>query len=142
MRHRRTRVEDYLAAIDGLSWESKSHRVKTGAIAEHMQLSKGTVSSVLKELDQQGWIELVPYEGACLSETGRQLARRTLRRSRLLQYFLNHTLHFDWEEASDEAWRLELGASDELIHRIERYLNMPTCTPHGTLIPRADGTLP
>lgn len=49
-KNRRTRREDYLSVVDNICEESDQERAGTGAIAQRVGVSKGTVSSVLKEL--------------------------------------------------------------------------------------------
>ena len=136
---RRTRREDYLAAIESVCEATESLRASTGAIAEQVGVSKGTVSSVLKELADDQLVDLVPYEGAKLTEQGRRLARRIVRRYRLLELFLSQTLSVDWDVVADDAWRLEPGASEELIERIDAFLKQPAYDPRGEPIPRFDG---
>lgn len=139
---RRTRVEDYLAAIDQICEESGLNRASTGAIARTIGVSKGTVSSVLKELAQNGLVDHVPYEGAILSDTGQKQARLVIRRSRLIELFLSKTLGVNWETVADEAWCLEPVTSDNLIELMNAFLGHPEFDPHGDPIPRIDGTLP
>ena len=141
-RIRRTRVEDYLAAIDQVCEDGNLDRARTGVVAKTIGVSKGTVSSVLKELADAGFIDLAPYEGAKLTEQGRQRARRVLRRYRLMELFLSRTLGVAWEAVAEEAWSLEPAASDRLMELIDSLLARPEFDPHGNPIPRADGTLP
>lgn len=139
---RRTRPEDYLAAIETLAEQAESSRATTGNIAQQIDVSKGTVSGVLKELADQGLVDLIPYEGAMLTEVGRKRARYTVRRQRLLEFFLNQSLGIGWESVAEEAWRLEPGASEKLIERIDAALDHPEYDPQGDPIPRPDGSLP
>lgn len=140
--NRRTRTEDYLAAIDHICREQRSDRAGTGAIAAVVGVAKGTASSVLKSLAEQGLIDLLPYAGSKLTTTGEQRARRIVRRYRLLEMFLMRTLDMDGERSADDAWSLEPGASDALVEQIDQFLRHPEFNPSGVPIPSADGLLP
>lgn len=140
--HRRTRTEDYLAAIDRLCARRHADRATTGDIAAAVGVAKGTASGVLKSLAEQGLIDLLPYTGARLTDDGMKLARRVVRRHLLLEMFLGQTLHISRERLPDEAWSLEPGTSDELLEHIDRFLKHPDFNPLGDPIPRVDGSLP
>ena len=47
-----------------------------------------------------------------------------------------------WDKVHDEAEKLEHSSSDELINRIEEYLDYPESDPHGYPIPDRKGKLP
>src|SRR5687768_14880795 len=97
---------------------------------------------MLKALKESGLAEYTPYEGVCLTDAGRALALRVLRRHRLIELFLFQTLQLPWDEVHAEAENMEHAVSEHLIDRIDEYLNFPTTDPHGDPIPRADGTVP
>lgn len=139
---RRTRTEDYLAAIESICAAPDCERATTSAVAREIGVTTGTASSVLKSLAADGLVDLVPYGGAALTELGRQRARRMTRRCQILAVLLCQMLNFDADEATDEAWRLERAASDNLIDRIDEYLGQPAADATGQVIPRADGSLP
>src|SRR4029453_9245199 len=84
----------------------------------------------------------IPYEGARLTDKGRVLALRVLRRHRLIELFLVKTLNLNWDEVHEEAENMEHAVSDLLIDRIDAFLGCPASDPHGDPIPRADGTVP
>jgi DtxR family Mn-dependent transcriptional regulator len=77
-----------------------------------------------------------------LTDAGRALALRVLRRHRLIEHFLAQTLNLSWDEVHEEAEHMEHAVSDRLIDRIDEFLGFPTNDPHGDPIPKADGTLP
>ena len=83
----------------------------------------------------------MPYEGARLTDAGRTLALRVLRRHRLIELFLVRTLNLTWDEVHEEAENMEHAVSDLLIDRIDAFLGYPATDPHGDPIPKADGTV-
>lgn len=139
---RRTRVEDYLGAVEQICEERGLERASTGSVAELLGVAKGTASSTLQQLANDGLVDHLAYEGVCLTDQGRQRARLVLRRRRLLELFLSKTLGAAWENVTDEAWRLEPAASEQLIELVDTFLNRPSFDPHGDPIPKANGTLP
>src|SRR4051812_38433154 len=96
---------------------------------------------MLKTLSESGLAEYIPYEGARLTDPGRTLALRVLRRHRLIELFLVRTLKLTWDEVHEEAENMEHAVSDLLIDRIDAYLGYPATDPHGDPIPKADGTV-
>jgi len=133
-------VENYLKTVLQLAVQSGSDWVSTGQIATAMEVSPGTVTSMLKTLSESQLAEYKPYSGVKLTSQGRALAVRMLRRHRLLELFLVRTLNLTWDQVHDEAERMEHAVSDELIDRVDEYLGNPEVDPHGDPIPAADGT--
>jgi DtxR family Mn-dependent transcriptional regulator len=130
-------VEDYSKAIFTL--ESRSQEpVSTNALAERLAITAGSVSAMLKKLDELGLITRVPYRGARLTPEGRRLALEVIRHHRLLESFLAEALGMPWDRVHDEAEILEHVLSDDLEELIARKLGNPTVDPHGDPIPSAD----
>ena len=134
-------IENYVKTIFQVSVESGGQPAATGKLAEALNVSPGTVTSMLKTLADSGLAEYTPYEGVRLTEAGRSLALRVVRRHRLIELFLVHTLGLNWDEVHEEAENMEHAVSDFLVDRMDEYLGNPECDPHGDPIPRADGTL-
>lgn len=135
-------VEDYLKSILCLQQgESPSDLVGMGEIASAMGVAPGTVTSMVKSLEKDGFVAYAPYAGVRLTEHGRRLALRVLRRHRLVELFLVDVLGLDWSEVHAEAEQLEHAISDKLIDRIDARLGHPTTDPHGDPIPDAEGRL-
>lgn len=134
-------VENYLKAILQIGIRTQVDWVLTGQLATALHVSPGTVTSMLKSLAEAGLVEYRPYEGAQLSEAGRKLALRMLRRHRLLELFLVKTLNLTWDQVHDESENMEHAVSDELIERIDEFLGRPETDPHGDPIPSADGQM-
>ncbi|MFN0051261.1 MAG: metal-dependent transcriptional regulator [Planctomycetales bacterium] len=134
-------VENYLKAILQLLIATKSDSVSTGQIASAVEVSPGTVTSMLKTLAESGLATYKPYEGVSLTHAGRNLAMRMLRRHRLLELFLVKTLDLTWDQVHEEAEHMEHAVSDMLIDRIDEFLGRPDCDPHGDPIPSAEGRM-
>jgi DtxR family Mn-dependent transcriptional regulator len=124
-------IEDYSKAIYTL--ESRAEEpVSTNALAERLELTTGSVSGMLKKLDELGLISHVPYRGVRLTPEGRKLALEVIR------HHLAEALHMPWDRVHDEAEVLEHVLSEELEALIADKLGNPTIDPHGDPIPSAD----
>lgn len=130
-------MEDYCKAIFTL--ESRTREaVATTALAERLSITPGSVSAMLRKLDELELIERVPYRGVRLTERGRRVALEVLRHHRLLELFLAETLEMPWDRVHAEAEVLEHVISEDLEQLIAAKLGDPTLDPHGDPIPTAD----
>lgn len=132
-------VEDYVKQIYLEQQRTGGEVAAMGRLAEAMQVTPGTATSMMKTLAKAGLVDYQPRNGAGLTENGRQLALHILRRHRLLELFLVQTLGLDWAEVHDEAERLEHVISDRLLKRIDEHLDHPRVDPHGDPIPSPRG---
>jgi DtxR family Mn-dependent transcriptional regulator len=130
-------IEDYSKAIFAL--ESRSEEpVSTTALAERLGITPGSVSAMLKKLDELGLTTHVPYRGVRLTADGRRLALEVIRHHRLLESFLADALGMPWDRVHAEAEVLEHVLSEDLEELIAAKLGHPTVDPHGDPIPSAD----
>ena len=134
-------MEDYIKAIYVIQNET-GDRVATSALAESLDVTPPTVSSMLKKLEERGLADREEYNGVTLTEEGELVALEILRHHRLLESFLTEQLDYDWADVHEEADRLEHHVSDELAARIAEALGNPGVDPHGDPIPDADLRLP
>jgi DtxR family Mn-dependent transcriptional regulator len=130
-------VEDYSKAIYALEARSDDP-VSTNALAERLGVTPGSVSAMLRRLDELGLITYVPYRGVRLSDDGRRIALEVIRHHRLLESYLAEALGMPWDRVHDEAEILEHVLSDDLEELIAAKLGNPTVDPHGDPIPSAD----
>lgn len=130
-------MEDYLKVIYELQLEGDG-RVSTSAIAEQMEVTSPTVTSMLEKLEARELVDREKYAGVRLTPEGEQVALEVIRHHRLLETFLTEHLDFDWSDVHDEADRLEHHISEELEERVAARLDDPTVDPHGAPIPSAD----
>ena len=132
-------VENYVKTIYQIVAGQAGRPATTGELATALDVSPGTVTSMLKTLDAARLATHRPYEGVALTEAGRVLALRVIRRHRLIELFLLRTLDMTWDEVHDEAEHMEHAVSDLLVDRIDAFLGHPDVDPHGDPIPRGDG---
>ena len=132
-------AENYLKAIYHL--QRHHPKVKTKAIAEQLNVSQPSVSSMLQSLAASGLVEHQPYKGTSLTVAGTKEALMVIRKHRLIEMFLVETLGYAWDEVHEEAEQLEHSVSDLLAQRIDEFLGSPQFDPHGDPIPTADGQI-
>ena len=131
-------VGDYLKAI----WEvGGSGAASTKDVADRLSVAPASVTNMFARLQEMGLAKYERYQGASLTEVGREEALRLLRRHRLIETFLLEHLGYSWEEVHEEAERLEHAVSDGFTERLAEFLGHPDRDPHGDPIPAADGTL-
>lgn len=131
-------VENYLKAIYKLL-EKGGKSVTTTAIAERMYIKAATVTEMIQKLADKKLIHYEKYQGVTLTEKGKTIAVNIIRKHRLWELFLVEKLHFKWDEVHEIAEQLEHVQSDELVDRIDAFLNYPKADPHGDPIPNAKG---
>ena len=132
-------TEDYLKNIYHL--EEIGKNVSTSVLAKHLKIGDGSVTDMVKKLSEKRLINYEPYRGVTLTNRGRRLALKTVRRHRLWEMFLVRFLGYSWDEIHDEAELLEHVTSDELERRLDKALGCPKVDPHGAPIPTTDGEL-
>lgn len=127
-------IEDYAKAIHALA-ERSERPVGTSALADRLGVTPGTVTAMLKRMDEMGLIEHEPYRGATLTAAGERVALEVIRHHRLLESYLAEALGMPWDRVHAEAEVLEHYISEELEDRIATALGDPLRDPHGDPIP-------
>ncbi|MFW6434958.1 MAG: metal-dependent transcriptional regulator [Halovenus sp.] len=127
-------MEDYLKTIYEHQRETEGP-VSTSAIAESMNVTPPTATSMMEKLQDRGFVEREKYKGVRLSEEGETIAIEVIRHHRLLETYLTEKLGFDWAEVHEEADRLEHHISEQFERRVAAKLGEPDVDPHGDPIP-------
>jgi DtxR family transcriptional regulator, Mn-dependent transcriptional regulator len=127
-------VENYLKAILVRSSDAGSV-VSTGALAEALRVTPGTITTMVKSMASRGLLEHQPREGVRLTPEGRSHALAVVRKHRLVETFLVQVLKMDWKEVHEDAEALEHAISDRVLLKIDALLGHPATDPHGDPIP-------
>jgi DtxR family transcriptional regulator, Mn-dependent transcriptional regulator len=130
-------MEDYLKAIYHLQ-QRTDDRIRTSAIAEKLDVTSPTVTSMIEKLEERGLVDREKYRGVTLTDEGEAVALEVVRHHRLLESYLTEHLDYDWAEVHEEADRLEHHISENFEARVAAALDEPTVDPHGSPIPGAD----
>lgn len=132
--------ENYLKAIFHLERET-SEEVSTKAIAEKMSTKPSSVTDMVQKMAEKNLLIYKRYKGVLLTDNGRKSAANVIRKHRLWEVFLVEKLDFQWDEVHEIAEQLEHIQSDELIQRLDNFLENPDFDPHGDPIPDKNGVI-
>ena len=115
----------------------------TGALAEALGVSPGTVTATIKRLADRGLADHKPYRGVELTPSGRRAAVSAIRRHRIVERFLSDMLGYAWNEADRLAGTIEHDLPQEVEDRLFVALHRPATCPHGFPIPEPEvGDIP
>jgi DtxR family transcriptional regulator, Mn-dependent transcriptional regulator len=104
-------------------------------IAERLSQSGPTVSQTVARMERDGLMRVEGDRQLSLTETGRMLAMRVMRKHRLAECLLVGVIGLPWEEVHIEACRWEHVISDSVERRLVELLDYPVRCPHGNIIP-------
>ena len=132
-------VEEYLETMLGLDEEGVP--VIQARIAERLGRAAPSVSEMLDRLTDDGY---VTREGRRLSltESGRSLAEKVVRKHRLAERLLVDVIGLEWHKVHHEAGRWEHVISDDVEARLIELLGDPATCPHGNPIPGSHSPAP
>lgn len=112
----------------------ESRQLRTTDIAKSLGVRPATVTEVLQNLHLKGLMSYRRYRKIEITELGAQVARKLLRRHRVLEVYFADILKCGPKEACMEASRLDFHFSDRTINAICRIYGHPNVCPCGKLI--------
>ena len=104
-------------------------------IAERLHQSGPTVSQTVARMERDGLLTVEGDRHLELSEKGRQLATRVMRKHRLAERLLTDIIGLEIEYVHEEACRWEHVMSEQVERRLVELLQHPTESPYGNPIP-------
>ncbi|MBO0823242.1 MAG: metal-dependent transcriptional regulator [Actinobacteria bacterium] len=107
-------------------------------IAERLSQSGPTVSETVARMERDGLVRVDGGRKLTLTEAGRKLSTRVMRKHRLAECLLVSVIGLPWEEVHIEACRWEHVISDNVERRLVELLDYPVRCPHGNVIPGLD----
>jgi DtxR family Mn-dependent transcriptional regulator len=107
-------------------------------IAERLSQSGPTVSQTVARMERDGLVKVQGDRHLELTDSGRHLATRVMRKHRLAECLLVNVIGLPWEDVHIEACRWEHVMSEEVERRLVALLDSPTTCPHGNPIPGLD----
>jgi DtxR family Mn-dependent transcriptional regulator len=117
--HKHTpQTEEYLEAL--VRFKDKGKDASVSALSLELNVSKASVSEMLKKLTEKGLVQFSPYSTPTLTEKGEKEGRRILRKHKVIERFLT-LLGVPKSKIHDEACILEHAVSDEVEEAIERF---------------------
>jgi DtxR family Mn-dependent transcriptional regulator len=131
--------ENYLKALYTLHQISTD--ISVSDLGQLLEVSKPTVSDMVKKLEVKGWVAYEKYKPLQLTDLGEKVAALVIRKHRLSEMFLVQVMGFGWEEVHDVAEELEHIRSEKLFDRMDELMGFPSEDPHGSPIPDKEGNL-
>ena len=130
--------ENYLKAIYHLA-QTERDGISTNAISERLETKPSSVTDMVQRLAEKKMLTYKKYKGTKLTKEGEKFAVTIIRKHRLWETFLVNKLGFNWDEVHEIAEQLEHIRSEELIDRLDAFLDYPKNDPHGDPIPDQEG---
>lgn len=132
-------VEDFLKAV--FSLQEQDERVSTNTLRDALNITAPSVTDMAQRLVAAGLVDYQKYRGVLLTDAGREIALRVIRRHRLIELYLVRELGYELRDVHGEAERLEHAVSDHFVEALARKLGQPHVDPHGDPIPSAEGVI-
>jgi len=126
--------EDYLRGIFHLMEDEGI--VRSVDLADYLNITKPSVSGMLKELNKEGLVEYRKYSKLKFTSKGHRIAQKLTFKHRIIESFLKNMLHINLGNIHEEAHRLEHAFSDEAVEKLKKLLGNPKEDPHGKPIPK------
>ena len=122
-------VEDYLEAIWNL--EKKKGYIKVKDIAKRLDVSRPSVSEMIKKLAENDYIVYEKYGGIVFTGKGKKLAQEIKRRHSLFVEFLK-IIGVSEENAQKDACKLEHDVSHETISCLLEFVEFINLLPESS----------
>ena len=131
-------VDDYLETIWFLAFPIGEYRpvatetpTLASRVAEMLGVSRASAGEMLKRLEKDGLVERGEHKEAILTEQGRQIAERVVRKHRIIERLLTDFMGYTAAEAHVQADLLGNTFTEDMVERIEKQLGNPDRCPHG-----------
>ncbi len=126
-------IEEYLEVLYRNG--SNGEQVSTTTLSKDLGIAPGSVTQMLKKLENLGYINYTPYKGATLTDEGMKIAQKITRKHRILEKFLLDVLKVKEENVHEQACEMEHTLSDEAERALCTMLNHPDLCPDNNIIP-------
>ena len=126
-------TEMYLRTI--LELEEEGVLPLRARIAERLDQSGPTVSQTAARMERDDLLHVAGDRHLELTDKGRRLATRVMRKHRLAECLLVDVIGLEWEQVHAEACRWEHVMSEAVERRVLELLRNPTKSPYGNPIP-------
>lgn len=132
-------IQEYLETIYKLS--NDNERVKTTSISKELKIAPGSVTQMIKKLEDIGYVDYSQYKGVKLTKDGFNEAEKVVRKHRLLERFLNDILKLKKNSIHEQACEMEHSLSDDAERALCQVLEYPDKCPGESPIPACDFSL-
>lgn len=128
--------ENYLKAI--YKMEEKLQKVSVTSLSKHFNVSKSTVSNMIKKLVFMNLIDSKAYKPILLTRDGKKAAVEIITKHRLIELYLVNKMQFDLDEVHEIAEEIEHIKNTKFFIRMQEILGDVTLDPHGSVIPKCN----
>ena len=128
--------ENYLKMIYKL--EEKSQKISVTSLSKHFNVSKSTVSNMIKKLVVMNLIDSKPYKPIILTKLGKKSALEIISKHRLIELYLVKKMQFSLDEVHEIAEEIEHIKNAKFFNRMKEILGDVHIDPHGSIIPKCD----
>lgn len=132
--------ENYIKTLYKLNGKQVK-KVNNIALAKELGLHPATVLEMVRKLAAKKLVRILSDKTIQLTETGKKNALQIIRRHRLWEVFLTEKLKYSWNEVHELAEQLEHIESENMVDRLEAFLDYPSFDPHGDPIPDRNGNI-
>ena len=126
-------IEEYLEVLYRNG--SNGEQVSTTTLSKDLGIAPGSVTQMLKKLENLGYINYTPYKGATLTDEGMKIAQKITRKHRILEKFILDVLKVKEENVHEQACEMEHTLSDEAERALCTMLHHPDLCPDNNIIP-------
>lgn len=120
-------LEDYLEAIYWISTKKGAARGRD--LSRHLNVTAASVTGALRSLADLKLVNYAPYELITLTDPGRELAEKVVRRHEVLKDFFTRILWVDEDLAEEAACRLEHGIPADIVDRLVTFTGFAQSCP-------------
>ena len=128
--------ENYLKII--YKKQEKELPVNVTSLSHHFNVSKSTVSNMIKKLVAMGLIDSEPYKPILLTSIGKIKATEIISKHRLIELYLVEKMNFKLDEVHEIAEEIEHIKNSKFFNRMREILGDASIDPHGSIIPDYD----
>ena len=128
--------ENYLKII--YKKQEKELPVNVTSLSHYFNVSKSTVSNMIKKLVLMGLIDSKPYKPILLTSLGKTKATEIISKHRLIELYLDEKMNFKLDEVHEIAEEIEHIKNSKFFNRMREILGDASIDPHGSVIPDYD----
>ncbi len=126
-------IEEYLEVL--YRQGRNKNQVSNKIISEELGIAPGSVTQMLKKLENLGYINYESYKGATLTDNGMKIGQLIIRKHTILELLLTDILKIKQENVHEQACDMEHALSDEALKSLCLMLHQPDSNSASKLIP-------
>ena len=113
-------------------------KVSVSALSKLFNVSKSSVSNMLKKLSLMELVDTSPYSSIKLTQKGRKFAKEVVAKHRLIESFLVEVMEFKPDQVHEIAEEIEHSKNKKFFNRMGEILGDIRIDPHGSIIPKCE----